>query len=138
MSFLDKIFKIKDEKEINGLTPELKSLYIYQKFKKTEKSILVVTPGLNEASKIYNSLTHYTDKVWFFPMDDFLTSEAIAISPEFKTSRLETINKLINYLYRSLSLHLGQQKNSNKCYPTCHRQIYSKQIKNPLLLLMLI
>lgn len=94
MSFLDKIFEIKDEKEVIGLTTELKSLYIYQKFKNTEKSILVVAPGLNEASKIYNSLTHYTDKVWFFPMDDFLTSEAIAISPEFKTSRLETINKL--------------------------------------------
>ena len=88
MSFFDHIFKIEDEKEVIGLTPELKSLYIYQKFKTTEKSILVVTPGLNEASKIYNSLTHYTNKVWFFPMDDFLTSEAIAISPEFKTSRL--------------------------------------------------
>ena len=96
MSFLDKVFDIKEEKEIIGLTTELKSLYIYQKFKKTEKSILVVTPGLNEASKIYNSLSHYTDKVWFFPMDDFLTSEAIAISPEFKISRLETINKIIN------------------------------------------
>ncbi|MBR2588264.1 MAG: transcription-repair coupling factor [Bacilli bacterium] len=95
MSFFDHIFKIEDEKEVIGLTPELKSLYVYQKFKNTEKSILVVTPGLNEASKIYNSLTHYTNKVWFFPMDDFLTSEAIAISPEFKTSRLETINKLI-------------------------------------------
>ena len=81
MSFFDHIFKIEDEKEVIGLTPELKSLYIYQKFKTTEKSILVVTPGLNEASKIYNSLTHYTNKVWFFPMDDFLTSEAIAISP---------------------------------------------------------
>lgn len=96
MSFLDKVFDIKEEKEIIGLTTELKSLYIYQKFKKTEKSILVVTPGLNEASKIYNSLSHYTDKVWFFPMDDFLTSEAIAISPEFKISRLETISKIIN------------------------------------------
>ena len=95
MSFLDKIFDIKDEKEVIGLTPELKSLYIYQKFKKENKSILFVTSNLNEASKIYNSLTHHTDKVWFFPMDDFLTSEAIAISPEFKTSRLETINNLL-------------------------------------------
>jgi len=29
-------------------------------------------------------------------MDDFLTSEAIAISPEFKINRLETINNLLN------------------------------------------
>ena len=34
MSFLDKIFDIKEEKQITGLTQELKSLYIYQKFKK--------------------------------------------------------------------------------------------------------
>ena len=95
MSFLDKIFDIKDEKEITGLTPELKSLYIYQKFKKENKSILFVTSNLNDASNIYNSLSHYTDKVWFFPMDDFLTSEAIAISPEFKTTRLETINNIL-------------------------------------------
>lgn len=96
MSFLDKIFDIKDEEEIIGLTPELKSLYIYQKFKKEKKSILFVTSNLNDASKIYNSISRYTDKVCFFPMDDFLTSEAIAISPEFKTTRLETINTILN------------------------------------------
>ena len=28
-------------------------------------------------------------------MDDFITSEAIAISPEFKSERINTINKLI-------------------------------------------
>lgn len=95
MSFLNNIFNINDEKEVRGLTKELKSLYIYQKFKKEKKSIIFVTSNLNEASKIYNSVTRYTDKVWFFPMDDFLTSEAIAISPEFKMTRLETINTIL-------------------------------------------
>ena len=96
MSFLDKIFEIKDEKEIIGLTQELKSLYTYQKFKKENKPILLVTSSLNDASKFYNNISTLTDKVRFFPMDDFLTSEAIAISPEFKTTRLETINSLVN------------------------------------------
>ena len=96
MSFLDKIFDINNEKEIIGLTPELKSLYVYQKFKKENKSILFVTSNLNDASKIYNNISTLTDQVRFFPMDDFLTSEAIAISPEFKTTRLETINSLLN------------------------------------------
>ena len=95
MSFLDKVLDIKDEKNISGLNTELKSIYIYQKFKKEKKSIIYVTSNLNDASNLYNSITHYTDKVWFFPMDDFLTSEAIAISPEFKTSRLETINNIL-------------------------------------------
>ena len=95
MSFLETIFQIGDEREISGLTDELKSLYIYQKFKKENKSILFVTSNLNEASKYYNSISRHTDKVYFFPMDDFLTSEAIAISPEFKTTRLETIDRII-------------------------------------------
>ena len=95
MSFLDKILDIGDEEEVIGLTPELKSLYIYQKFKKEGKSILFVTSNLNDASKIYNAISNLTDKVRLFPMDDFLTSEAIAISPEFKITRLETIDSLL-------------------------------------------
>ncbi|MBR3898236.1 MAG: transcription-repair coupling factor [Bacilli bacterium] len=95
VSFLNNIFNLSDEEEVIGLTSELKSLYIYQKFKKENKSILFVTSNLNDASKIYNSISKYTDKVCFFPMDDFLTSEAIAISPEFKTTRLETIDTII-------------------------------------------
>jgi len=95
MSFLDDIFDIGNEEEVIGLTKELKSIYIYNKFKKENKSILLVTSNLHEAEKLYTSLTHYTDKVWFFPMDDFLTSEAIAISPEFKSTRLETLNNLL-------------------------------------------
>ena len=96
MSFINKIFQIGNEEEIIGLTKELKSLYIYERFKKENKSIILVTSNLHEAGKIYSSLTNHTNKVWFFPMDDFLTSEAIAISPEFKATRLETLNSLIN------------------------------------------
>ena len=95
MSFIDKIFDKVENKELIGLNNELKSIYIYQKFKKENNSILFVTSNLHEAGLIYNSLTHYTDKVWFFPMDDFITSEAIAISPEFKITRLETMNSII-------------------------------------------
>ncbi len=95
MSFLENIIPINKENQIIGLTNELKALYIYNKYKKTKKSIIFVTSNLNEAGKIYNSLTNYTKNVWFFPMDDFLTSEAIAISPEFKISRLETINSIL-------------------------------------------
>ena len=96
MSFLDKIFPQNNTQELIGLNNELKSLYIYQKFKNSKNSIILVTSNLHEAGLIYNSLTHYTDKVWFFPMDDFITSEAIAVSPEFKITRLETMNSILN------------------------------------------
>ena len=45
---------------------------------------------LNSEDKV--KLSNYTDRVLFFPMDDFITSEAIAISPEFKSERINTIN----------------------------------------------
>jgi len=96
VSFLDNLLKINDETEVIGLTSELKSLYIYNKFKQENKSIILVTSNLHTAGKYYASVSRHTDKVWFFPMDDFLTSEAIAISPEFKINRLETINNLLN------------------------------------------
>ncbi len=96
MSFIDKIFDDNSSKEVIGLNTELKSIYIYNLFKKKNKNIIFVTSNIHDANKLYNSLTNYTDKVWFFPMDDFLTSEAIAISPEFKISRLEAINNILN------------------------------------------
>lgn len=95
MDFIENIFQNHTEKEIIGLNTELKSIYIYNLFKNQKQDIILVTSNLHEANKIYNSLSNYTDKVWFFPMDDFLTSEAIAISPEFKISRLETINNIL-------------------------------------------
>lgn len=95
MTFFDKIFDKVPAEELIGLNNELKSIYIYQKFKNTNNSVILVTSNLHEAGLIYNSLTHYTDKVWFFPMDDFITSVAIAVSPEFKITRLETMNSVL-------------------------------------------
>ena len=95
MGFINQIFKNDNHQELIGLNNELKSIYIYNKFKEENKSIVFVTSNLHEAGQIYNCLTHYTDKVWLFPMDDFLTSEAIAVSPEFKINRLETLTSIL-------------------------------------------
>ena len=46
-----------------------------------------------EANKLYQALQNYNVNVLLFPMDDFLTSEALAISPELKITRLETLNE---------------------------------------------
>lgn len=86
-------FKEEEKEIVVGLTDELKSLYTIQKFKKN--AILFVTNSLYEANKFYSSISHYTEKVLLFPMDDFLTSEALAISPDLKYTRLETIQKLL-------------------------------------------
>ena len=95
MSFINKLFELDNSEIIYGLTDELKCIYISQRYKKLDKSILIVLNTLYEANKLYQSLSNYIDDVYLFPMDDFLTSEALAMSPELKTTRLETLENII-------------------------------------------
>ena len=97
MKFFDSLFDVdlKDEYLVSGLNKELNSLYICEYFKKNNKNVLVLANSLFEANDFYNRLSCYTDKVLFFPMDDFIASEATAISPEFMIERLNTLNKLL-------------------------------------------
>ena len=95
MNFIDKKLDL-NRKNINGLTNELKGYYLYKKYTEDKTSVLFVTSNLYEANAIYQIVLNYTDNVQFFPMDEFLTSEALAISPEFLSYRLDTLNKIIN------------------------------------------
>ena len=97
MKFFDNLFQIEDNNYygVSGLNPELNAIYVYNSFIKYNKGMVVVTNSLYEANEMYSRLCNYTDKVLFFPMDDFITSEAIAISPEFKSERINTINALV-------------------------------------------
>ena len=78
-----------------NMTDEFFCAYINSLFK-SKKSILVVVDSLFEANRLYNSLSNYNENTLLFPMDDFLTSEALAISPDLMIKRLETINTIIN------------------------------------------
>ena len=63
--------------------------------KKNNKNIVVVTNSLYEANDVHSRVLNYTDDVLYFPMDDFLTSEALSISPEFMIERINTLNTLV-------------------------------------------
>lgn len=96
MSFFKEIVPFKDKKYVNGLTSELEVIYIYNKFLEGNNSIICLTSTLYEANKVFSSLSNYTKDVLLFPMDEFLTSEALSTSPELKINRLETLKTLIN------------------------------------------
>ena len=108
MDYLTNLFKIDNKKNIGlkGLTDESFCVYVYDYFCKNNKSIIVVTPTLFEANKLLNSLETYTKDVLFFPMDDFLTSMAIAMSPDLKVTRIETLISLINDDKKIIVTHL--------------------------------
>ena len=96
MKFFDNLLVINDDNDYNisGLNNELACINIYDTFISNNKGILVVASSTYVANLLYQTLLNYTDKVLFFPMDDFLTSEAISISPEFKVERICTLNTI--------------------------------------------
>lgn len=98
MKFFDNVFDIHDNENycVTGLNNELVCINIYNAFIRNNKGFLVIASSTFEANNLYQSLLNYTDRVLFFPMDDFLTSEAIAISPEFKAERINTLNVLLS------------------------------------------
>ena len=98
MDLFDKIIDIKNEKNMGlyGMTDEFFCVYVSKLFKNNKENILIMTSTLFECNKLYSSLKNYEDNVLLFPMDDFLTSKSIAISPELKAVRLDTLNKLLN------------------------------------------
>ena len=94
--FDDKILKLENNMGIVNLTDDFFGVYISNYFNENNRNIYIVCSSLYEANKLYSSIIPFCDNVYLFPMDDFLTSEALSISPEFKYNRLDTINKIIN------------------------------------------
>lgn len=97
MNFLGEIFKYENHARVCGLTSELQAQYYYHYFKQNDDNILIVTNSLYDSNKIYQKLKTYIDDVCLFPMDDFLSSVALAISPDLKVNRLETLEYLKNH-----------------------------------------
>ena len=87
---------LKNDISITGLSDDFFAVYLYNLLINKDDNILVVMPSLYEANLIYNSIQNYTDRVLLFPMDDFLTSEALSMSPDLMITRLETLNELGN------------------------------------------
>lgn len=96
MVFLKDLIKIDifDNISISGLTNQLISFCVNDIYEKNNKDILIVTNSLYEANIYYSSLSKLNDRVFLFPMDDFLTSESLAISPELKSIRINTLNSI--------------------------------------------
>ena len=94
MNFLNELFKYENGLTITGLTKELNSFYVLNLFEKENKNVLLLANSLYEANMYFDILKSYEENVYLFPMDDFLTSVAVAISPDLKVKRLETLENI--------------------------------------------
>ena len=94
MDFLNDIFQFKDQGTVCGLCDELQILYYVSYFNRYDDNVLIVTNSLYDSNKIYQKLKTYIDDVFLFPMDDFLASVAVALSPDLKVKRLDTLERI--------------------------------------------
>ncbi len=85
-------------------------MYVFFSF---NKSLVIVTPTLNEANKIYASLSNRLSNVFIFPDDDYLTKRAIATSPELMYMRMKFLNNI---------------NNVQKCILICHTNSFLKKL----------
>ncbi len=95
MKDFSKYFVYKEDSFVNGLTKELISIYILNYYKKNNKDLLILCDNLYNANSLFKLMSPINKNVLLFPMDDFVTSIALAASPDLKIKRLETINELI-------------------------------------------
>ncbi len=94
MNFLDQYFKYDNNLTVTGLTHELAYLYVAAAFKEKQKNIIVLLSTLYEANTFFSGISTYEKNTYLFPMDDFITSQALAISPELKTTRIDTLEAM--------------------------------------------
>ena len=97
MNVFDEILKITEYKSTGllNMPVEFFALYLNKLFTTEKRNILVITPNLYEANKIYNTTINYNDCL-LFQTDDVITTEAIATSPELKLERLNVLKEIAN------------------------------------------
>ena len=94
---IDNLFDIKFDKNMRvSITPnEIYNQFLLYMFLSLKKNIVIVTPNLSDANKLYVNLSKYLDKkVYIFPEDDYLTKKAIATSPDLIYMRMKFLNTI--------------------------------------------
>ena len=96
MNIIDKVLNYKKQYNIGlcKMTNEFFAWYVTRVLK-NDTGVVIVTPSLYEANKIYNSLIQYEANSLLFQVDDVRVTIEDAVSPELKLERLNTINELL-------------------------------------------
>jgi transcription-repair coupling factor (superfamily II helicase) len=89
-------FEHRSQLHLVNTSDSINVLTVLGLFQRMDDNILVVTPNLYTAQKVYDQLAQYLDdeEVAFFPQDEFMTTEMLAMSTEFKVERIHTIGRI--------------------------------------------
>jgi len=87
----------KDKVELSDTNEALNALIIHYIHTHSKRNVLVVNHNLYHAQKTFDGLSRtLNDTPLFFPQDEFLTTDMLAMSEDLKFQRLDTINALLN------------------------------------------
>jgi len=86
-----------DEVHLTNTNDSISVLSVLSIFNQQEDSILIVAPNIYNAQKVYDLLGNHMDEdhLAFFPQDEFMTTEMLAMSNEFKVERIHTVFQII-------------------------------------------
>lgn len=87
-------FDIYNKMKISVSPNEIYNQLLLYIFFHCKKNLIIVTPNLTEANKLYSNLTKNYKNVYIFPDDDYLTKRAIATSPELTFMRMKFLNNI--------------------------------------------
>lgn len=91
--------------ELNDTFNDINLLIIRLIESMTDKNILIVHHNLYHAQKMYDQYTQIDETVSFYPQDEFITTEMLAMSESLKFERLETVKNIINRNHNVVITH---------------------------------
>ena len=86
--------KLDNGQRISVSQNEIYYQFLMYMFFALDKSLVIVTPTLSDANKIYSALNDKLGNIFIFPDDDYLTKKAIATSPELQYMRMRFLNDI--------------------------------------------
>jgi transcription-repair coupling factor (superfamily II helicase) len=92
-----KQYNSNDEIYITNTNEDISAVSVMQLFEESNHSIVIVAANIYHAQKVFDKLSNEIDDelISFFPQDEFLTTEMLAMSNEFKLERINTIQKIL-------------------------------------------
>lgn len=96
MNFFNRIFDFKYEKGMGllNMTDELFAFYLKKLYETYNRGILVVTPTLYDANKLYSKVSNYVPTLLF--QEDELFFKKMVKSNELLSERLDVLNSLVS------------------------------------------
>ena len=80
-----------------GLSGSARSLLISVIEASVKRPILLVTHQLIQAQQLYDHLTEFTkDNIYLYPVNEFISSEIAAQSPELRSQRIDALTEWMN------------------------------------------